>query len=225
MIKLKSSRPPCDRSEDSAIGIIDDDEELCRSLVNLFKSVGLKANYYTSTRSFLEAKHDCNPESLILDVRLPDMSGLDFQAKLEHMGRSIPIIFLTGHGDIPMTVKAMKAGAVEFLTKPVREQDLLDAVRSAMARGKALRMEESKTAVVRGHFATLTPREQQVLKCVATGMMNKQIASQLGLSEITVKVHRRNMMRKMQANSLAELVRMADSVLAAPESAFINENR
>lgn len=225
MIKLKSSRPPCDRGEDSAIGIIDDDEDLCRSLVNLFKSVGLKANYFTSTRSFLDAKHDCNPECLILDVRLPDTSGLDFQGELERMGRSLPIVFVTGHGDIPMTVKAMKAGAVEFLTKPVREQDLLDAVRSAMARGKALKAEEGKTALVRDHFATLTPREQQVLKCVAAGMMNKQIASQLGLSEITVKVHRRNMMRKMNANSLADLVRMADSVLAAPEPVFLNENR
>lgn len=124
-----------------------------------------------------------------------------------------------------MTVKAMKAGAVEFLTKPVREQDLLDAVRSAMARSKAHRTEASKTALLRDHFATLTSREQQVLKCVAAGMMNKQIASQLGLSEITVKVHRRNMMRKMKANSLADLVRMADCVLAVPEPAFLNENR
>lgn len=225
MIKLKASSPPCDRSDDPAICIIDDDEELCSSLVNLFKSVGLKATYFTSTQSFIGAKHARNPECLILDVRLPETSGLDFQGELERMGRSIPIVFVTGHGDIPMTVKAMKAGAVEFLTKPVREQDLLDAVRSAIARSKAHQAESSRTARLRDHFETLTPREQQVLKCVAAGMMNKQIASQLGLSEITVKVHRRNMMRKMKANSLADLVRMADCVLPAPQAASPNESR
>ena len=217
MITYRLARPPIDRDDAPAICIIDDDEDLCLSLVNLFKSVGLKANYFTSTRAFVDAKPVHAPECLVLDVRLPDTSGLDFQSQLERMGRTIPIIFVTGHGDIPMTVKAMKAGAVEFLTKPVREEDLLDAVRSAMARSKAQRSEESRTAQMRDHYATLTAREQEVLKCVAAGMMNKQIASQFGLSEITVKVHRRNMMRKMHAKSLADLVRMADCVL--PERA------
>lgn len=218
MIKLRSSRPSSDRVDAPAICIIDDDEDLCLALVNLFKSVDLKATYFTSTKAFLDSKADRNPECLVLDVRLPDTSGLEFQTELERMGRAIPIIFVTGHGDIPMTVKAMKAGAVEFLTKPVREEDLLNAVRSALARSKAHQQECERLASVRSHFASLTSREQEVLKFVAAGLMNKQIAMQLGLSEITVKVHRRNMMAKMGANSLADLVRMADSVLAEPRN-------
>ncbi|NWG22884.1 MAG: response regulator transcription factor [Pseudorhodoplanes sp.] len=214
---MTSSRTPIER-DTPPICIIDDDEELCLSLLNLFRSVGLKANYWTSTQAFLKADASCDPKCLILDVRLPDSSGLDFQDELERMGRDIPIIFITGHGDIPMTVRAMKAGAVEFLTKPVREEDLLSAVRAALARSKATEHEAERFASVRSHYASLTSREREVLKYVAAGMMNKQIASRLGLSEITVKVHRRNMMTKMKASSLADLVRMADSVLAAPDN-------
>lgn len=193
------------------ICIVDDDESLRDSLSNLFRSVGLQARQFRTAQEFLDDKSP-DLSCLVLDVRLPGMSGLDFQAELEKTGKHIPIVFITGYGDIPMTVKAMKAGAVEFLTKPFREQDLLDAVQVAVERNKTQRQQENQLAGIRKVCALLTAREQQVFKLVAAGLMNKQIAAKLDVSEITVKIHRGNMMRKMGAKSLAELVRMADSL-------------
>jgi FixJ family two-component response regulator len=192
--------------------IVDDDEAVRHALSGLLRSVSLHAECYGSAAEFLRAKRPNAPTCIVLDVRLPGLSGLDFQTELEKAGNHPPIVFISGHGDVPMTVKAMKAGAVEFLTKPVREQDLLDAVSAALEQD---RLERDKTAAlskVRASFASLTPREQQVIALVTSGLMNKQIAAKLGVSEITVKVHRGNVMRKMGVRSLAELVRMADAL-------------
>lgn len=192
------------------IYIVDDDDSFRDSLAGLFRSVGLQARLFRSTQEFLEDKQpDCSG-CLVLDVRLPGMSGLDFQAELERAGVHLPIVFITGYGDIPMSVKAMKGGAIEFLTKPVREQDLLDAVQTAVERSKIQRQHQKQLAGLQKEFSGLTLREQEVFRLVAAGLMNKQIAAELGVSEITVKIHRGNMMRKMGAKSLAELVRMAD---------------
>jgi FixJ family two-component response regulator len=202
-----------ERDSRATVYIIDDDEPLRTSLASLFNSVGLNTHLFRSAIEFLDAKLPRRSAScLVLDVRLPGMSGLDFQAELEKAGPHIPIVFITGHGDIPMTVKAMKAGAVEFLTKPFRDQDLLDAVQAALERSRTQDMQERQISCIRQSFCSLTTREQEVLKLVAAGLMNKQIAAELGVSEITVKIHRGNMMRKMRAKSLAELVRMADSL-------------
>jgi FixJ family two-component response regulator len=190
--------------------VIDDDASMRTSLSSLFRSVGLKVEVFDSAADFLKVGRPDAASCLVLDVRLPGVSGLDFQAELVKANIRIPIVFITGHGDIPMTVKAMKAGAVEFLTKPFREQDLLDAVRLGLERDRARRAGEAILSELRGRFEGLTSREQEVMAFVTSGLMNKQIAADLGVSEITIKVHRGNVMRKMSAKSLADLVRMAD---------------
>jgi FixJ family two-component response regulator len=190
--------------------VIDDDASMRTSLSSLFRSVGLRVEVFDSAADFLKMGRPDAASCLVLDVRLPGVSGLDFQSELAKASIRIPIVFITGHGDIPMTVKAMKAGAVEFLTKPFREQDLLDAVRLGLERDRTRRAGEAVVGELRGRFEALTAREQEVMAFVTSGLMNKQIAADLGVSEITVKVHRGNVMRKMGAKSLADLVRMAD---------------
>ena len=172
--------------------------------------MGMRVDVFGSATEFLKSTLPDIPSCLVLDVRLPGVSGLDFQAELAKANIQVPIIFITGHGDIPMTVRAMKAGAVEFLTKPIRDQDLLDAVQLALDRDRARREAEKTVSAVRERYELLTPREQEVIALVTTGLMNKQIAAEMDVSEITAKVHRGNVMRKMGAKSLAELVRMAD---------------
>lgn len=196
----------------STVFVVDDDGPLREALRSLLRSVGLRAEVFASAADFLKLKLPDTAACLVLDVRLPGVSGLDFQAELAKADIRIPIIFITGHGDIPMTVRAMKAGAVEFLTKPFRDQDLLDAVQIALERDRARRAGDQALLEVRAHFESLTPREQQVIGFVTAGLMNKQIAAELGVSEITVKVHRGSVMKKMQARSLADLVRMADAL-------------
>ena len=190
--------------------VVDDEAPLREALESLFRSVGLQVRLFGSAREFLQDRLPDAPSCLVLDVRLPGVSGLDFQAELAKADIQIPIVFMTGHGDIPMTVRAMKAGAVEFLTKPFRDQDMLDAVQLALGRDRARRESEKTTAKVKADFDTLTAREQEVMGLVTAGLMNKQIAAEIGVSEITVKVHRGNVTRKMGARSLADLVRMAD---------------
>jgi FixJ family two-component response regulator len=190
--------------------VIDDDASIREALKSLFNSIGLRVETFGSASQLLERPLPDAPSCLVLDVRLPGLSGLDFQGELAKANILIPIIFITGHGDIPMSVRAMKAGAVEFLTKPFRDQDLLDAVQTAIERDRTRREGARSISGLRSRFEILTPREQEVIAFVTTGMMNKQIAAQIGVSEITVKVHRGNIMRKMGAKSLADLVRMAD---------------
>lgn len=195
---------------DAIVFVIDDDPSMRKALTNLFRSVGLRAEVFGSAREWLESKLPEVASCLVLDIRLPGLSGLDFQAELAKANIQIPIIFMTGHGDIPMTVKAMKAGAIDFLTKPFRDQDMLDAVAIAIERDRARRKEQKIVAELRAVFETLTTRERDVLALVASGLMNKQIAAEIGLAEITVKIHRGHLMRKMGARSLADLVRMAE---------------
>ncbi len=194
----------------SVVFVIDDDPSLRKALSNLFRSVGLRAEVFGSAQELLQRELPDVASCLVLDVRLPGPSGLDFQAELAKANIRIPIIFMTGHGDIPMTVKAMKAGAVDFLTKPFRDQDMLDAVVIAIEHDRKRREGEKIVADLRARFETLTPRERDVLALVAAGLMNKQIAAEIGLAEITVKIHRGHIMRKMGARSLADLVRMAE---------------
>jgi FixJ family two-component response regulator len=194
----------------SVVYVIDDDNAMREALKSLFSSVGLRVETLGSASDFFEKKMPDAPVCLVVDVRLPGLSGLDFQVELTRANIDVPIIFITGHGDIAMTVKAMKAGAVEFLAKPFRDQDLLDAVKSALEKDQAKRTGKKAIAVVRSQFESLTPREQEVIGWVTAGLMNKQVAAEMGVSEITVKVHRGNVMRKMGAKSLADLVRMAD---------------
>ena len=202
-----------ERSEaQSTVYVVDDDASVRRGLSNLVRSVGLRAEVFASAAEFLAAKRPDAPACLILDVRLPGLSGLDFQAELTKARNQIPIIFITGHGDIPMTVKAMKAGAIEFLTKPFRDQDLLDAVQVALERARATHESEQSAAQLRAKFEALTPREQEVMAWVTGGLLNKQVAAEIGVTEITVKVHRGKLTRKMGARSLAELVKMADTL-------------
>ncbi|MFY2557907.1 response regulator transcription factor [Corallococcus terminator] len=198
--------------EDAVIHIIDDDTSLRTALQSLFRSVGMKAQAHDAVRTFLDAKREDAPGCLLLDVRLPGMSGLVFQDQLESLGIDLPVIMMTGHGDIPMSVRAMKAGAVDFLPKPFREQDLLDAVAVAVERHRRQRAQREGLADVRKCFASLTPREQQVMTLVTAGLLNKQVAGELNLREITVKIHRGSAMRKMKADSLADLVRMAEAL-------------
>ncbi len=190
--------------------VVDDDASVRRGLSNLVRSVGLRVEVFASASEFLAVKRPDAPACLILDVRLPGLSGLDFQAELTKARNQIPIIFITGHGDIPMSVKAMKAGAIEFLTKPFRDQDLLDAVQVALERARAAHESEQSAAQLRAKFEALTPREQEVMAWVTGGLLNKQVAAEIGVTEITVKVHRGKLTRKMGARSLAELVKMAD---------------
>ncbi len=198
------------------VHIVDDDDSLRRALDSLFRSVGLEARAYGSVQEFLDARSEDSAGCLVLDVRLPGMSGLDFQQQLAELGVRLPVIMMTGHGDIPMSVRAMKAGAIDFLAKPFRDQDMLDAVSAAIERDRARRLGDGETEQLQAHFSTLSPREQQVMMLVTQGKMNKQVAGDLGLSEITVKIHRGSAMRKMGARTLADLVRMADA-LKPPE--------
>jgi FixJ family two-component response regulator len=192
--------------------VIDDDATIREALRSLLRSVGLQVELFATTREFLERKRPDVPNCLVLDVRLPGTSGLDFQRKLAEAAVPIPIIFITGHGDIPMSVRAMKAGAVEFLTKPFRDQDLLDAIQVALEKDGARRRREGEIAIIRERFESLTPREREILPLVVSGLLNKQIAAQIGTSEATVKVHRSQLIRKMGADSLANLVRIAERI-------------
>jgi FixJ family two-component response regulator len=192
--------------------VIDDDASLRDALSSLFRSVGLHVQTFASAPEFLQSKLPDAPSCLVLDVRLPGLSGLDFQSELAKSKVRIPIIFMTGHGDIPMTVRAMKAGAVEFLTKPFREQEMLDAVQLGLDRDRSRRELDSAASKLRASFETLSPREQEIMGLVTAGLMNKQIAGKVGISEITVKVHRGSVMRKMGAKTLADLVRMAETL-------------
>ena len=195
---------------ESIVFIIDDDPLYRTSSERLVRSVGFDVQSFESARDFLSSRRPDAPSCLILDVRLPGLSGLDLQRELAEAGIHIPIIFVTGHGDIPMSVQAMKAGAVEFLTKPFRDQALLDAIRYAIGRDQVARRQRARNANLRRRYESLNPREREVFKCVVSGMLNKQIADQLGATERTVKFHRGNIMRKMEVKSLAELVRMAE---------------
>ncbi len=199
-------------TEAPTVFVVDDDPSVRRAIKRLIGSVGLQAEVFGSTQEFLRSKRPDAPSCLVLDIRLPGISGLDFQRELAAANTFIPIIFITAHGDIPMTVRAMKAGAVEFLTKPFRDQDLLDAIHVALEQDRARRQQETKIATLRKRLESLTPREREVLPLVVSGLLNKQIAGEIGTSETTVKVHRGQLMRKMGADSLAELVRLAERV-------------
>jgi FixJ family two-component response regulator len=207
----KSSRDPASAKE-PIVYVIDDDASMRRALTNLFQSVGLRVEVFGSAPEMLQTKLPDVASCLVLDIRLPGLSGLDFQAELAKANIHIPIIFMTGHGDIPMTVRAMKGGAVDFLTKPFRDQDMLDAVVMAIERDRKRREVEKVVADLQALFETLTSREREVLALVAAGLMNKQIAAELGLAEITVKIHRGHIMKKMGARSLADLVRKAETL-------------
>jgi len=207
-----------DNSGQPIVFVVDDDPLVRGSVSSLLRSVGLQTRVFGSASEFLQEKRPALQSCLVLDVRLPGVSGLDFQAELSSRNIQIPIIFMTGHGDIPMTVRAMKAGAVEFLTKPFREQDMLDAVKLALERDQGRIESEKVSSGLKSNFATLTPREQEIMALVASGLMNKQVAGKIGLSEITVKVHRGRIMQKMGARSLADLVRMAEALGVRPSA-------
>jgi len=201
---------------DAVVFVVDDDLSIRDAVRSLLKSVGLRSESFGSTEEFMAAARPGAPSCLVLDVRLPGMSGLDFQAELTKRGVRIPIIFITAHGDIPMTSRAMKAGAIEFLPKPFQKKELLDAIHQALERDRTSREEEAGLAKLRACYETLTEREREVMELVVTGLMNKEVAAQLGVTEITVKVHRGHAMQKMKADSLADLVRMSEKLKGKP---------
>ena len=199
---------------DSIVYVIDDDPSIREAITSLIRSVGMSVQAFGSAKEFMASSRPNAPACLVLDVRMPGLSGLELQRELTDAGISIPIIFITGHGDIPMSVRAMKAGAVEFLTKPFRDQDLLDAIEQAIDRDRELRKQQAGIADLRDRFERLTPREREVMELVVAGLLNKQVAVRLGISEITVKLHRHQVMEKMKADSLADLVRMSEKLSA-----------
>jgi FixJ family two-component response regulator len=212
------SRAKAVRDSNACVVVIDDDPEFRESLERLLRSVGLHSRLFASIADYLGSEPPDSPTCLVLDVRLPGQSGLDFQHELAAASVKPPIVFITGHGDIPMTVQAMKDGAIEFLTKPFRDQDLLDAVNVGLARDRARRENEEALRALRARFDVLTPRERTILIQIAQGRLNKQIAGEMGITETTVKVHRSNMMRKIKAASLVELCRMVDKLKLLPEN-------
>jgi FixJ family two-component response regulator len=206
------------REEQSVVYVIDDDPSMRDTLEDLFRSVRLEVRVFASTQEFLAARRPDAPACLVLDVRLPGQSGLDFQRGLAASGLDLPIVFITGHGDVPMAVQAMKAGAIEFLTKPFRDQELLDAIQAGIERDRSRRRGAPLVAELRTRLDSLTERERQIMALVVSGQLNKQIAAELAVSQMTVKVHRGQIMRKMRANSLPELVRMADRLGVHPKA-------
>jgi FixJ family two-component response regulator len=203
-------------AEQPIVFVIDDDESMRRALTNLFQSVGLRVEVFGSAPELLQSKLPDVASCLVLDIRLPGLSGLDFQTELAKANIHIPIIFMTGHGDIPMTVRAMKAGAIDFLAKPFRQQEMLDAVATAIECDRKRRKDTKIVSNAQAHFETLTPREREVLALVAAGLMNKQIAAEIGIAEITVKIHRMHIMKKMGTRSLADLVRITEMLGIRP---------